>query len=100
MCLSASFWTRSIRWSKRIRSDYLCREDNINYLKGKLNTTRHLRKNIIHKQRFFCEYDAFLTDRPANRLLHSALNRVVRITRHAANQKRLQELLHFSTMCH
>ncbi|SPW29394.1 5-methylcytosine-specific restriction enzyme subunit McrC [Edwardsiella tarda] len=78
---------------KGIRSDYLYREDNINYLKGKLNTTQHLRKNIIHKQRFFCEYDEFLTDRPANRLLHSALNSVVRITRHAANQKRLQELL-------
>ncbi|MCX2497481.1 McrC family protein [Plesiomonas shigelloides] len=77
---------------KGIRSDYVRCEDNMSYLKGKLNTAHHLRKNIINKQRFFCEYDEFLTDRPANRLLHSALDRLVKITRHAANQKSLQEL--------
>ncbi|MCX2535033.1 restriction endonuclease, partial [Plesiomonas shigelloides] len=75
-----------------MRSDYVRCEDNMSYLKGKLNTAHHLRKNIINKQRFFCEYDEFLTDRPANRLLHSALDRLVKITRHAANQKSLQEL--------
>ncbi|MDE1311364.1 McrC family protein [Vibrio aestuarianus] len=77
---------------KGLRSDYLCQEDNLQFLKGKLNTTQQMRKNIINKHKFYCEYDEFLLDRPANRLLHSALNKLRSISRNAGNQKQLQEL--------
>ena len=35
----------------------------------------------------YCEYDEFLLDRPANRLIHSALLNVNLLARGAANQK-------------
>ena len=77
---------------KGLRSDYVRQEDNLQFLKGKLNTTQQMRKNIINKHKFYCEYDEFLLDRPANRLLHSALNKLRSISRNAGNQKQLQEL--------
>jgi 5-methylcytosine-specific restriction enzyme subunit McrC len=75
-----------------LRSDYVRREDNLAFLKGKLNVGKQLKHNYINKHKFYCEYDEFLLDRPANRLLHSALRKVKTISRSAANQKLLQEL--------
>ncbi len=77
---------------KGLRSDYVRCEENLSYLKGKLNTARQLRQNIITKHKFHCEYDEFLVDRPANRLLHSALVALAAITRSGSNQRLLQEL--------
>lgn len=76
-----------------IRSDYVAREDNLSFLKGKLNVGKQLRHNFINKHKFYVEYDEFLQDRPANRLLHSALLAINSYTRSAKNQKLLQELL-------
>lgn len=75
-----------------LRSDYVCSEDNLAYLKGKLNVGKQLRHNFINKHKFYCEYDEFLLDRPANRLIHSALLNVKSLARSAANQKLVQEL--------
>ncbi|EGA70248.1 hypothetical protein VISI1226_13491 [Vibrio sinaloensis DSM 21326] len=75
-----------------LRSDYVRREDNLRFLKGKLNVSKQVRHNFVNKQRFYCDYDEFLLDRPVNRLIHSALRKVKKHTRSAANQKLLQEL--------
>lgn len=75
-----------------LRSDYLRRQDNLAFLKGKLNVGKQVKHNYINKHKFYCEYDDFLLDRPANRLLHSALRKVKSISRSAANQKLVQEL--------
>ncbi|MGR5130399.1 McrC family protein [Photobacterium swingsii] len=76
-----------------LRSDYARREDNLTFLKGKLNIGKQLRHNLVDKHKLYCEYDEFLLDRPANRLLHAALNKVKTLTRSASNQKLLQELV-------
>jgi len=75
-----------------LRSDYIRREDNLAFLKGKLNVGKQVDINFINKHKFYCEYDEFVLDRPANRLLHSALLKVNNLTRSPANQKLLQEL--------
>jgi 5-methylcytosine-specific restriction enzyme subunit McrC len=75
-----------------LRNEYVCQEDNLAFLKGKLNTGKQLNHNFINKQKFHCEYDEFLLDRPANRLIHSALTKVSKLTRSAVNQKLMQEL--------
>ncbi|MGF1836376.1 McrC family protein [Photobacterium sanguinicancri] len=75
-----------------LRSDYARREDNLSFLKGKLNIGKQLRHNLVNKHKLYCEYDEFLLDRPANRLLHSALQKVKALTRSVSNQKLLQEL--------
>ncbi|WP_318473957.1 McrC family protein [Photobacterium leiognathi] len=76
-----------------LRSDYVPKEDNLAYLKGKLNVGKQLRHNFINKHKFYCEYDEFLLDRPANRLIHAALTKVNGVVRSAENQKLLQELM-------
>ncbi|PSV15160.1 restriction endonuclease [Photobacterium kishitanii] len=76
-----------------LRSDYVRQEDNLAFLKGKLNVGKQLRHNVINKHKFYCEYDEFLLDRPANRLIHAALAKVNGVVRSAVNQKLLQELM-------
>ncbi|WP_117236478.1 McrC family protein [Vibrio maerlii] len=76
-----------------LRSDYVPQEDNLGFLKGKLNVGKQVRLNFINKHKFFCEYDEFMLDRPANRLIHTALLKVKNFARSSANQKLLQELL-------
>lgn len=76
-----------------LRSDYVARQDNLAFLKGKINVGKQISHNFINKHKFYVEYDEFLQDRPANRLLHSALVAVNSYTRSAKNQKLLQELL-------
>jgi 5-methylcytosine-specific restriction enzyme subunit McrC len=75
-----------------LRSDYVRREDNLAFLKGKLNIGKQVQHSFVNKHKFYCEYDEFLLDRPVNRLIHSALRKVKNHTRNAANQKLLQEL--------
>ncbi|MGN4987526.1 5-methylcytosine restriction system specificity protein McrC [Aeromonas hydrophila] len=91
MVAAALFFGSSVNTlvKKGLRSDYVRCEGNLSYLKGKLNTARQLRQNIITKHKFHCEYDEFLVDRPANRLLHSAL---AAITLSGNNQRLLQEM--------
>jgi 5-methylcytosine-specific restriction enzyme subunit McrC len=58
-----------------ICSDYVEREDNITCLRGRLLLPRHIRANIVHKERFYVSYDEYLPDRPENRLVKTALHK-------------------------
>ena len=75
-----------------LRSDYTVRQDNVFALRGKLQMAAHLRQNICRRDRFFSEFDEFSTDRPENRLLHSALKRVLLWTNSQANEQLSREL--------
>lgn len=61
---------------KGLRSEYRTEQQNLNFLKGRWLMNRHLRHNLIQKQRFFVEYEEFSPDNAANRLLHSALDKI------------------------
>ena len=43
-----------------IQSDYLNREENQHYYKGKLLMNKHIIHNLVHKERFYISYDEFL----------------------------------------
>lgn len=75
-----------------LRSDYATRQDNFFTLRGKLLMGPHLRQNRYRADRFFTEHDEFEADRPENRLLHSALRRVLLLTASQANQQLAREL--------
>jgi len=75
-----------------IRSDYITREENQMFLKGKLLVSQQIRVNAIQQQRFYVAFDEYLPDRPENRLLHAALEKVSRLTRTANNQRLCREL--------
>lgn len=75
-----------------LRGAYNTRQDNIVALRGKLLMAAHLRHNLCRRDRFFAEFDEFSVNRPANRLLHSALRRVLDWTRSQAHQQLAREL--------
>ncbi|WP_461468030.1 McrC family protein [Melaminivora sp.] len=75
-----------------LRSDYTAQQDNLFALRGKLQMAAHLRRNLCRRDRFFAEFDEFSPNRPENRLLHSALQRVLAWTTSQAHQQRAREL--------
>jgi 5-methylcytosine-specific restriction enzyme subunit McrC len=75
-----------------IRSDYVRRQGNLFALRGKWLIAQHLRENLHRADRFSVEYDEFSTDRPENRLLHAALDRVLALTTSPTNQRLAREL--------
>jgi 5-methylcytosine-specific restriction enzyme subunit McrC len=78
---------------KGIRSDYVREQNNGTYLKGKLLHSQQLKHNFINKHKFYVEYDEYLKDRPANRVIHSALHVITGYTQVNRSKKLAQELL-------
>jgi len=75
-----------------LRSDYVSRQDNLLFLKGKLLTSQQLKQNLVNKHKFYVEYDEYLLDRPANRLIHTALNKIANYSKNNAHQRLCREL--------
>ncbi|EII3055916.1 McrC family protein [Vibrio vulnificus] len=75
-----------------LKSDHVTQVDNLNYQKGKLLVAQQLRRNLINKHKFYIEYDEYLINRPANRLIATALNKLASYTRSPSNQRLLREL--------
>ena len=76
-----------------LRSGYIERQDNLNFYKGKLNTSMQIRKNSVHKERFFMEYDEFLPDRSENRIIKATLQKLLKLSESAGNRKLIKQLL-------
>lgn len=58
---------------KGLKSDYIEREQNRKFLKGKLLFTQNLKHNFAHKERFFTASDEFIADIAPNRLIVSTI---------------------------
>ncbi|MBV1757990.1 MAG: McrC family protein [Dethiosulfatibacter sp.] len=76
-----------------IKSAYISQEDNLRFYKGKLLVGQHLRKNLVHKERFYVGYEEFLMNRPENRLVKSTLEKLQKITSSAENSKEIRQIL-------
>jgi len=78
---------------KGIKSDYITKEENLKFLKGKLKISEQIKQNTIHKERFFVEYQEFLSDRVENRLIKTTLKYLYKKSRSNHNQQRIREFL-------
>ncbi|MCH6267576.1 McrC family protein [Neobacillus citreus] len=78
---------------KGFRSSYLPVEDNLRYYKGKLIFREHMKKNQVHKEKFYVGYDEFGVNRPENRLIKSTLLKLQKISTSATNIKSIGQLL-------
>jgi len=78
---------------KGIKSEYVRQQSNNLFLKGKLLHSQQLKHNFINRHKFYVEFDAYLTDKPANRVVHSALQVVSQYTQFNKNKRLAQELL-------
>lgn len=58
---------------KGLKSDYIVREENRNFLKGKLLFNENLKLNFAHKEKFFTNNDEFSANISPNRLIKATL---------------------------
>ncbi len=75
-----------------VRFDYHAVQEEQRFLRGRLDIMRQLRQPPGRGHLFQIEHDIFDADRPENRLLRSALDRVCRLTRDAGNWRLSHEL--------
>lgn len=78
---------------KGIKSDYISKEENLRFLKGKLKMGEQLKQNAIHKERFYVEYEEFSSDRAENRLIKTTLEYLYKKSKLNKNQQRIREFL-------
>lgn len=78
---------------KGIKSDYITKEENLKFLKGKLKIGEQIKHNTIHKERFFVEYQEFVSDRVENRLIKTTLQYLYKKSKSNRNQQRIREFL-------
>lgn len=75
-----------------VRSDYVQVQKNAKFLKGRLMVSQQIRKNAFHQERFFIEHSEYQINRPANRLIKTALLKVSQLARSNRNQRLAREL--------
>jgi 5-methylcytosine-specific restriction enzyme subunit McrC len=79
-----------------LRSDYVRIQAERNFIKGRLRIGQQLRQPPSKQHKFQIEYDCFLPNRPENRLLKTALQKVLKWTLDSDNQRHIRQLLsHF-----
>jgi len=78
---------------KGIKSDYIQKEENLKYLKGKLKINEQIKQNYIHKERFYVEFDEFVNNRVENKLIKTTLQFLYKKSKSNKNQQRLREFL-------
>lgn len=67
-------------------------EENLPCLRGRIQFPQHIRENVANRARFYVGYDVFSANRPANRLIHSTINKLNRTVRQPGNQQMLHQL--------
>ena len=78
---------------KGIKSDYVALEENLNFLKGKLNINEQIKRNSIHKERFYVGYSEFLSDIKINSIIKTTLKFLYKKSNSSKNQQKIRELL-------
>ena len=78
---------------KGIKSDYVALEENLNFLRGKLNINEQIKRNSIHKERFYVGYNEFLSDIKINRIIKTTLKFLYKKSNSSKNQQKIRELL-------
>ena len=78
---------------KGIKSYYVALEENLNFLKGKLNINEQIKRNSIHKERFYVGYNEFLSDIKINRIIKTTLKFLYKKSNFNKNQQKIRELL-------
>ena len=78
-----------------LKSDYSGIEENANFLKGKMLFNKQVNANFVHKERFYITYDLFSENRPENRLIKTALYKLLRISISDRNKRDIKRLFPF-----
>lgn len=72
--------------------EYVRKEDNLFFIKGKIAFNEHLKSNLADQSRFYLHYDEFCEDTLLNRVFKYAVHLMIKSTNNFGNLKLLQEL--------
>lgn len=78
--------------SRGLQFDYQRIDEELPFLRGQLNLNQQLRQPPGREHRFHVRHEVYLPERPENRLLKLALDRVRQATRNAHHWRLAQEL--------
>ena len=76
-----------------VKSQYLGKDENLYYLKGKLLVSEQIKYNHLHRERFYVNYDEYSQDRAENRLLKSTLKYLMSISNTYSNISRARQYI-------
>ena len=68
---------------------YVPVQENLPYLRGRLLFREQIRENLVNQARFYVAHDELSVNRPANRLIHSALARLKPLVTNTENRRML-----------
>lgn len=68
-------------------------QENTTALKGKLVISKHITKNLIHRERFFVEHNVYDHNHICNLILYKTLRTILDITRNSAILSRTHSLM-------
>jgi len=71
---------------------YRQREDNLQFLRGKLDIPRQLTRHTVRPDRLACRFEELSVDTPLNRVLKAAVVRLASVSGSDTNLRRLAEL--------
>ena len=72
---------------------YVRREKDLSVLRGKLKIGEHLKQNLAHRERLFCQYDELSTDNVYNQVLKHVLGIMLKRARGIRALQQVSELL-------
>ena len=76
-----------------LKCSYETIEENVNFFKGKIKFSQHIKYNLAHKERNYVEYGTFSTKRPENRLLKATLQYLYKHSSSSKNRNDIKVLL-------
>ena len=70
---------------KDYKKNYTQKEENLNFLKGKLNFIKNIKYNFVNKAKFYCEFEEFEENILMNQILKSCVRKLLRFTKSNEN---------------
>ena len=77
-----------------LKSQYAQKQENLNFIKGKIVNSLNFKYNHSNKARFYCEFDEFSENMVYNQLIKSTLLKLNRISKSHYNRSNILQLLH------
>lgn len=77
---------------RRVNKQYIRQEDNLTFIKGKLQINAHVKQNSVNRHKFYLEFDEFCEDNLINQIFKYAVTLLLRASKSFNNLKLLQEL--------
>lgn len=74
---------------------YVRKEENLNYLKGKIKFSENIRYNCTNQAKFYCEYDEFSENNLLNQLFLFVSTCLYNISNNSYNKKTLKFIINY-----